>query len=307
QAEPCLLRGAPSPTPSQLASVTAGLTSAPHSPSSEGRGSPAPSTSSSSSRSKSPEKKRPSKRKHSPSNRRREKRRRQRSPSTDSDSSHRRRHRRRRHRSTSSTSSSTSTDRRRKRHKKTKYIYISSSSSSSPEIRLRRRHREGGSKGHKAPQPQPQLPEPVPPPTPPTVAIPTVQPSTSSHAVGVDKQPRRSKRDVFSSDPDEVSSVLSSDSDQELPPQPAQGTLPEGEVVGCDIGDANASSPSEDFSSYSQMLTRPAHALKLEIDQPTPPTENLIFGDIKEKSPPPSLTFVPVIMNIIKEYTASPY
>ena len=101
--------------------------------------------------------------------------------------------------------------------------------------------------------------------------------------------------------------MASSDSEQELPPQPCQGDLPEGEVVGSDTADPHALSPSEDFSSYSQMLSRLARALKLEVDQPTPPGEDLIFGDINQKrSPPPSLTFVPVIMEIIKEFWEQP-
>ena len=77
--------------------------------------------------------------------------------------------------------------------------------------------------------------------------------------------------------------MASSESEQELPLQPCQGDLPEGEVFGSDTGDPHASSPSEDFSSYSQMLSRLAKSLKLEVDQSTPPAEDLIFGDINQE------------------------
>ena len=72
--------------------------------------------------------------------------------------------------------------------------------------------------------------------------------------------------------------------------------------MGSDTGDPHASS-----SSYSQMLTRLARALKLDLDLPSPPGEDLIFGDIvKERAAPPSIAFVPVIMEIIKEFWEQP-
>ena len=80
-----------------------------------------------------------------------------------------------------------------------------------------------------------------------------------------------------------------------------------GDVVESDTGDPHAASPSEDFSSYSQMLARLAKVLKLQMDAPAPPEEDLIFGDItSERSPPPNLAYLSVLTNIIKDFWNQP-
>ena len=86
-----------------------------------------------------------------------------------------------------------------------------------------------------------------------TAALPPQQP----RATNLDVEVRHGKRHHSPSSDDEVSfSSRDSASDEDLPQQPIRDELPEGEVVGSDTSDPHASSPSEDFSSYSQMLSR---------------------------------------------------
>uniref|UniRef100_A0ABM5FAT3 Uncharacterized protein n=1 Tax=Pogona vitticeps TaxID=103695 RepID=A0ABM5FAT3_9SAUR len=311
QPEPVLPLGVQSPTPSQLVLATTSLGLAHFSPVSTGRASVAHSISLSPSRAGSPPKKRTEKTKHISKERHRathkehgarhrKSRRRRRSPSegSSSSSSSSRKHRRRRRRDSSSSSSSTSSDRRHKR-RRVRYIYLSSSDSTPPR---RRRHR------HKhdidaIPQPVPLPPKPVAPPVLPQPAAPQKLPTPAASAPAVEVEPRPRKRvHDPSSDKDQPFSSQQSGSDDELPQHPQPVPLPVGETVESDTGDPHDPSPSEDFSSYSQMLSRLAKTLKLRVDEPPPPEEDLIFGDIvKERTPPPSLSYLPSLLKVIKE------
>ena len=54
-------------------------------------------------------------------------------------------------------------------------------------------------------------------------------------------------------------------------------------------------------------MSRLAKTLKLDLNLPSPPGEDLFFGDIKRDSTaPPSIAFVPVVMEAIKEFWAQP-
>ena len=49
-----------------------------------------------------------------------------------------------------------------------------------------------------------------------------------------------------------------------------------------------------------------AKALKLDVEQPPPPKEDLAFGDInQEKSHPLSLAFIPALMEDVKRHGTS--
>ncbi|XP_078245250.1 uncharacterized protein LOC144587803 [Pogona vitticeps] len=315
QAEPIRPLGAPSPTPSQLVRATTSLGSGHSSPISSGRPSPAHSVSPLPSHSPSIPRKNKEKRKHLSRDRHRSshrgsverhhRSRRRRHSSSDSSSTSsgrrkRRRHHRRRRSSTSSSSASTPRPHRRRR---VKYIYVSSSASSAsdsspPRKRRRRRQRPLGPAA-------PQLPGPDRPPQPPLPSIPAPQPQPTPR---LDVEPRRPKKHGISSSEDD-SPFSSQDSVSEETPseRPKLDDLPLGETVGSDTGDPHESSPSEDFSSYSQMLARLAKALKLRMDEPPPPEEDLIFGDInKERSPPPSLSYLPALLSIIKDFWEHP-
>ncbi|XP_078232770.1 uncharacterized protein LOC144583211 [Pogona vitticeps] len=324
QSEPAIPLGAPSPTPSQLVRATTSLGSAPVSPVSSGWASPAPSISPLPPHPPSPPRKKQAKRKHCSRDRsvsprgdnrdgRKRSRRRHRSTSSDSSSSDsRRRRRKRRSRCRSySPSPSTSPDRRHRR-RRIKYIYLSSSSSSSPSTpprKHRRRHKKrvaDTAKPTPLPAP-PTAPPPTvpststapPPPPPPPQPVPTVVPHSPP--------PHRPRGHELSSDDDVSFSSQESESEEEPPPPPTPHELPVGETVESDTGNPHDSSPSEDFSSYAQMLSRLAKTLKLRVDEPAPPEEDLIFGDInKERSPPPSLCFLPALLKIIQEFWEHP-
>ncbi|XP_072857659.2 uncharacterized protein LOC140707569 [Pogona vitticeps] len=323
QSEPAIPLGAPSPTPSQLVRVTPSLGPAPVSPISSGRASPAPSPSPLPSHSSSPRKK-SEKRKHLSKDRHRSlskgskyskkhhgrSRRRYSSTSDDSSSSESRHKRHKRHsrRRSRSSSSSTSSDRRH-RHRKVKYIYLSSSSSAStPPRRQRHRYKK---KVVETPQPAPPPAPPIAPPpaTPSTSTVPTPLPPPQPDPPAVPNAPcpRRKRGHELSSDDNAPPSSQEPDSEDEPPPQPIPQDLPEGETVESDTGNPHDSSPSEDFTSYSQMLSRLAKTLKIRVDEPTPPEEDLIFGDItKERSPPPSLSFLPALLKIVHEFWEHP-
>ena len=84
-------------------------------------------------------------------------------------------------------------------------------------------------------------------------------------------------------------------------------TLGGGDPLESDVADNHSSSPSEDFSSYVQMVSRMAKTLKMNTEQPPAPTEDLIFGDInQERSPPLSLNYIPALMDLIKEHWTQP-
>ncbi|XP_078246160.1 uncharacterized protein LOC144588055 [Pogona vitticeps] len=311
QPEPVLPLGVQSPTPSQLVLATTSLGLAPFSPVSTGRASMAHSISPSPSRASSPPAKKTEKKKHLSKDRRRaahkedrhrKSRRRRRSSSGEPSSSspHRRKYRRRRRRDSSSlSSSSSSSSDRRHRRRRVKYVYLSSSGSTPPR---RRRHR----RKHDVDDIHRPVPLPTKPPVPPTLPAPlpsagSAAPAISAPTVGVEHRPRKRAHES-SSDDDQPFSSQQSGSDDDLPPQPTPIPLPVGETVESDTGDPHDPSPSEDFSSYSQMLSRLAKTLKLPVDEPPPPEEDLIFGDItKERTPPPSLSYLPSLLKIIKE------
>ena len=53
--------------------------------------------------------------------------------------------------------------------------------------------------------------------------------------------------------------------------------------MGSAAADIHPSSPSEDFSSYSQMVSRMATTLRLEIEKSLAHEDDLIFGDINKE------------------------
>ena len=65
--------------------------------------------------------------------------------------------------------------------------------------------------------------------------------------------------------------------------------------------DNHPPSPSEDFTSYSQMISRMAKSLQLHIKEPPSPEADLIFNDIiQERTPPFRLTFIPSMLKLIQ-------
>ena len=116
------------------------------------------------------------------------------------------------------------------------------------------------------------------------------------------KQKRKDSHLPPPSEQEEIfSSVFSGQEDEVFSPAPAE-TPVDAESFESDAGDPHPSSPSEDFSSYVEMISRMAKTLKMQTEQPPPPLEDLIFGDIdQERSQPLSLAFIPALMNLIKE------
>ena len=106
-----------------------------------------------------------------------------------------------------------------------------------------------------------------------SASLPMSMPVSTSQALlipsaqAIDADPRRSKQTCeLSSDDKGPFSSHPSDSDADLPQQPGATELPVGEMVESDTGNPHVSCPSEDFSSYSQMLSRLAKTLKLRVD-----------------------------------------
>ena len=161
--------------------------------------------------------------------------------------------RRRRHRKRyTSTSSSTSQEKHRHR-KRARHVYAFSSSSSSPPRKHRRRQHfevEGPAK------PAQIVEKPTAAPISTFSTLKAVLPSQQPVPGGMVSHVRQQKHMRSSSSDEDAPFSEVSDSDEGLPQQPITVDLPEGEVVGSDTGDPHASSPSEDFSSYSQMLAR---------------------------------------------------
>ena len=128
-------------------------------------------------------------------------------------------------------------------------MYASSSSSLSPP-RKHRRQRYFEVEGPAKPAQLAGKPAEAPASTfsTSTAALPSQQPMPE----GLISEARLHKRMRSpSSDEDAPFSLRFSESEEGLPQQGSKEDLPEGEVVGSDTGDPHASSPSEDFSSYS--------------------------------------------------------
>ena len=61
-----------------------------------------------------------------------------------------------------------------------------------------------------------------------------------------------------------------------------------------DVGDLR--SPSQDCTSYSQIISWMAKSLQLNVEYPPPPKQDLVFDDInQEKTHPLSLAFIPAM------------
>ncbi|XP_078233615.1 uncharacterized protein LOC144583550 [Pogona vitticeps] len=315
-----------SPTVSQLDKLVAGAESMPLSPILTGRTTRSPSLLSESGRSASspPPRGRPTKPvedpvprrpashsaddeplpkkpRHRRRHRRGHRRRRDSSPSDSEYSRGRKRsHRRRRRRDSSTESSSTSRDRRHRR-KRSKYSYSSSSRSRSPRrTPSPNRPSETGSGKPTAPTDAPTAP-PVAPPRRPAEECPPAPKKTPSGP----KVPRPPSSPYHSEEehPGEESSGAEDDTESEVS---LEVPIP-GEPLPPEAANLKPSSPSEDFSSYTQMVGRMAQALKLAIEQSPRREENLIFGDIEaERTHPVSLSFIPELMDLIKEFWDHP-
>ena len=95
----------------------------------------------------------------------------------------------------------------------------------------------------------------------------------------------------------------SSEQEEELTSEASLETPLPAEPLGSDAADIHPSSPSEDFSSYTQMVSCMASTLKLETEKLPSREDDLIFGDInKKKSHPTSLSYVPELLDLIMEY-----
>ena len=94
--------------------------------------------------------------------------------------------------------------------------------------------------------------------------------------------PSRKQTHTISSDEEVALSSQVSVAEDELPHQPSAGDLPEVETVESDIGDPHVSSPSEDFSSDSQLLPTLAKTLKPLVNEPAPPEEDLILVTLRK-------------------------
>ena len=79
---------------------------------------------------------------------------------------------------------------------------------------------------------------------------------------------------------EDSSSPSDCNQDQEVFSEASEETPFEGRTPDSDATDLHPSSPTEDFSSYVQMVARMAKSLKLDIEQLPPPTEDLVFGNI---------------------------
>ncbi|XP_078242567.1 uncharacterized protein LOC144587084 [Pogona vitticeps] len=313
-----------SPTVSQLDKLVAGAESVPLSPILTGRTTRSPSLLSESGRSVSPRPPRgrptqpieepvprrpashsaadeplPKKPRRRHKHRRGHRRRRDSSPS-DSDYSRgrKRSHRRRRRRDSSTESSSTSRERRHRR-KRTKYSYSSSSRSRSPRRSpLPKRPVDKGSEKPSAPKDAPIVPPDA--PLQPQDGIPPC-PKTAPSGSGIPPPPSSypSEEDHAKEDSSDVEDDNESEVSLDVP-------IP-GEPLPPEAANLKPSSPSEDFSSYTQMVARMAQALKLAVEQSPRREENLIFGDIEaERTHPVSLSFIPELMDLIKEFWEHP-
>ena len=84
---------------------------------------------------------------------------------------------------------------------------------------------------------------------------------------------------VPSEEDDQLCEVSSNQDEEVFSPSQAQSPV-EADSFESDTGNPHPSSPSEDFSSYSQMVTRMVNVLKMQTKLPHPPTDDPIFGDI---------------------------
>ncbi|XP_078243361.1 uncharacterized protein LOC144587247 [Pogona vitticeps] len=159
---------------------------------------------------------------------------------------------------------------------------------------------ETGSGKPTAPTDAPTAP-PVAPPRRPAEECPPAPKKTPSGP----KVPRPPSSPYHSEEehPGEESSGAEDDTESEVS---LEVPIP-GEPLPPEAANLKPSSPSEDFSSYTQMVGRMAQALKLAIEQSPRREENLIFGDIEaERTHPVSLSFIPELMDLIKEFWDHP-
>ena len=69
-----------------------------------------------------------------------------------------------------------------------------------------------------------------------------------------------------------------------------------------DVGENHPPSPSEDFTSYSQLVMRMAKSLQLDIEEPPAQKKDLVFDDLnQDKTPPLSSSFIPAMLDLVKE------
>ena len=74
-----------------------------------------------------------------------------------------------------------------------------------------------------------------------------------------------------------------SEQEEDIMSEATLDTRVAGEPLESDAADTHPSSPSEDFSSYVQMVSRMAKTLKMDTEQSPPPAEDLVFGDINQE------------------------
>ncbi|XP_078235549.1 uncharacterized protein LOC144584086 [Pogona vitticeps] len=331
-----------SPTASQIDKIISGLTDAPRSPILPGQASRSRSSTPGSLATKSPtpspsrpgepnvpvpprrptleteedtipkKPKRHRKRKRTVDGDRRRKHRRRDYSSSDSDDSRERRRSRRRHRHKRDyTSDSSSTSRDRRRRRKRTYSSSSSTSTTPPPKKGRRRKRplpddeeratpaEGRSTKHGLPTPIPADKPSAPLPSP-SRPLPT-KPPKPTEGIPQPVAPRLLEEE------DAPDSVSSSEHEDEGTSDASLETPVPAEPLGSDAADIHPSSPSEDFSSYPQMVARMAATLRMEVEKSPSREDDLIFGDIhKDRSRPVSLSYVPELMDLITGYWDHP-
>ena len=111
---------------------------------------------------------------------------------------------------------------------------------------------------------------------------------------------------VPSEEDDQLCEVSSNQDEEVFSPLQAQSPA-EADSFESDTGNPHPSSPSEDFSSYSQMVTRMASVLKMQRQLPSPPTVDPIFGDIdRESSQPLSLNYISQLFTLIMDACSQP-
>ncbi|XP_078234349.1 uncharacterized protein LOC144583721 [Pogona vitticeps] len=202
-------------------------------------------------------------------------------------------------------------DRDRRRRQKRTYYSSSSTSTTPPPKKGRHRKRllpdneerttpmEGRPTKHgpsmSTPPDKPSAPFPAPgKPLPP-------KPSKPTEGIPQPVAPR------LLEDEDDPDSVSSSDQEDEGTSDASLETPVPAEPLGSDAADIHPSSPSEDFSSYPQMVARMAATLRMEVEKSPSREDDLIFGDIhKDRSRPVSLSYVPELMDLITGYWEHP-
>ena len=95
---------------------------------------------------------------------------------------------------------------------------------------------------------------------------------------------------------------MASQQDQDFPSEVSSESPSNLPTPDSDVADVHPPSPSKDSTSYSKFILCMAKSLELDIEQPPPPKQDLVFNDINlEKSSLLSLAFILSMLDLIKE------